>query len=384
LLLLPPLLVATGRSDFVTGELPAVFGLGCLAFICASLARPGGWLAALTATLGVLLVLALAPDAANPWLRSALALLDGFALGVLAPPTRGAATPFAAGAAIAAATALLVAALAATPALWAVVGAILLSLLPSAARASRLPRRLAGLLALAALPVLGSFSMLAVGAFSPTSSWFGTLISHGPRSASDVALTFDDGPNGDTTLATAAILESHHAQGTFFVVGRAVRAQPDVVRALVSRGHLVANHSQTHGLWAFLAPGYPEFNEAESAILDATGLCAGFYRPPRGAHTPLLAREVERHGARVVTWDVGVADWNAKDPAELASRVVDAARGGSVIVLHDGFEGRPGVDRQVLLDALPTILDRLTRKGLRPVRLDVLLNRPGYIDSCAD
>jgi hypothetical protein len=36
----------------------------------------------------------------------------------------------------------------------------------------------------------------------------------------------------------------------------------------------------------------------------------------------------------------------------------------------------------VLVRALPLILDGLAAKGLRPVRLDELLERPGYLDRC--
>ena len=39
-------------------------------------------------------------------------------------------------------------------------------------------------------------------------------------------------------------------------------------------------------------------------------------------------------------------------------------------------------DRAVLLRALPTILDGIDARGWRAVRVDTLLNEPGYLDRC--
>jgi peptidoglycan/xylan/chitin deacetylase (PgdA/CDA1 family) len=81
----------------------------------------------------------------------------------------------------------------------------------------------------------------------------------------------------------------------------------------------------------------------------------------------------------MIGWDVSAGDWSAHDPGHLADRIVAKARPGSIIDLHDGLDGRVDVDRTILVDALPRILDGLAAKGLRPVRLDELIGRPGYL-----
>ena len=84
----------------------------------------------------------------------------------------------------------------------------------------------------------------------------------------------------------------------------------------------------------------------------------------------------------MIGWDVSAGDWNARNPANLARRIVARARPGSIVDLHDGLDGRVDVDRRVLVAALPAILDGLAAKGLQPVRLDELLARPGYLATC--
>src|SRR5947209_4318450 len=166
------------------------------------------------------------------------------------------------------------------------------------------------------------------------------------------------------------------------LAGRAVAARPDLARALVERGHLVANHSWRHDSKAWLDPRYPELARTERVVEGDLGVCPAFYRAPHGQHTPLLARVVHGRGLTMVGWDVSAGDWKARNPANLARRIVAEARPGSIIDLHDGLDGRVDVDRTVLVAALPAILDGLAAKGLQPVRLDELLARPGYLTAC--
>lgn len=221
-----------------------------------------------------------------------------------------------------------------------------------------------------------------VGANSAQASWFGALVSDGPRDQPYVALTFDDGPNGDDTLRLAAILAAHDARGTFFVVGRTVEEQPEVVRTLIEDGDLVGNHSYEHTRWGYLDPRYPELDRTEAAIERVTGRCPTYYRPPHGAHTPFISRLLRDRGMHMVTWEVQANDWKETDAARLARSILDQVHPGAIVLLHDGIDGLPGADRSVLIDALPLILDGLRERGLQPVTLDRLLGGPGYLDHC--
>jgi len=221
-----------------------------------------------------------------------------------------------------------------------------------------------------------------IGANSPRVSWFGSLVSHGPRDGRRVALTFDDGPNDSATLAVRDILDAHGVKGSFFLVGKALDARPDLARALLTDGHLVANHSYRHDSIHWLDPGYGELGSTQEAFARNLGVCPAFFRPPHGQHTPLMARVVHRHAMTMVGWDTSVGDWSARNARHVADGVLRKVRPGSIIVLHDGLDGRVAADRRVLVGAMPLILDGLSRKGLEPVRRDELLGRPAYLRSC--
>ncbi len=233
--------------------------------------------------------------------------------------------------------------------------------------------------------VIGAVALVSwTGCNDPQLSWFGPVSSSGPRDRPQVAITFDDGPNDTATLEIAGILDDHGVKGTFFLVGSAAAHRPDVARRLVADGHLVGNHSYHHDYSGWLNPLYPELGATQQVIGRDVGVCPRFFRPPHGQRTPLMNLQVARRAMVTVTWDVSAADWVTDDPQLVARRILDRVRPGSIVLLHDSIDGHTDADRQVVIDALPTILDGLARKGLEPVRIDEMLGGPAYLpdDDC--
>lgn len=230
--------------------------------------------------------------------------------------------------------------------------------------------------------IYAAFAVFWVGSTAPGVQWFGSLEFHGPRNVNEVAITFDDGPNPPYTLRIADILEQYDARGTFFEVGKAVAERPDVTKELIARGHVVGNHSYTHGAVSYLDPEYPELDQTQKAFRDGVGVCPAIFRPPHGTHTPFMSKLVDDAGMTLVTWDVSAKDWVETDADVLAKHILERVRPGSIILLHDGLDGNIGADRSVVEKALPIILQGLEDKGLKPVTLDKLLGVPAYLPGC--
>ena len=167
-----------------------------------------------------------------------------------------------------------------------------------------------------------------------------------------------------------------------FSLGSAILLEPGTTKELIADGHLIGNHSYHHNDMSYLNPFYPALGRAEDAIRDGAGVCPAFFRPPHGTHTPFMSRVATRRDMHVVNWDVSAADWATDDPALVAARVLEKAKSGSIILLHDGLDGNIGADRSVVVKALPLIIEGLRDKGLKPVRLDELLGLNGYVEKC--
>jgi peptidoglycan/xylan/chitin deacetylase (PgdA/CDA1 family) len=245
-------------------------------------------------------------------------------------------------------------------------------------RAARRPTAALGGAVLVLLVVIAT----SLGATSPRATWFGGGVMHGPRSSNQVALTFDDGPNRGSTLAIRDVLDQYGVKATFFLVGSALDASPDIARALIDDGQLVGSHAYHHNTWKWMSPHYTELSQSLQSMKTTLGVCPRFFRPPHGFRTPFVEQAVADHHMKMVLWNVSAADWATTDDALVASRVLDRARGGSIILLHDGLDGQVNVDRSVVTRALPRIIEGLRARGLEPVRLDTLLGTTPYVADC--
>lgn len=186
-----------------------------------------------------------------------------------------------------------------------------------------------------------------------------------------VALSFDDGPTARGMDAVLPALDRHHARATFFLTGSVAQAHPDLARRILSAGHEIANHSYTHSRMIFRARAfYDEEIARTQAVLRSVGGSSDLFRPPYGEKLFGLPAAVKRHNLRMVMWDV--EDPRTKDPEIYARRVVDAARPGSIILMHAMYAPNETARR-----ALPRILDGLAAKGLEVVSISELLKDEG-------
>lgn len=383
-LLLPALAAVGDAPSGVAWAAPAavLIALGAATLIKSRISAPTfTWLGGLLTFVAAWLI----PQTGQTWVICLLGLIIGMGFGLAAPAPSELLNRWAGTfGAIGVLQLCLLALLAhddAAPIAGALYGLALLGLGAARRRPRPKPRLAARVLAVDAV-LLAALTTCWIGGNERTVTWFGRLVNHGPRQERQVAITFDDGPNAGATLALSAILDRNHAKGTFFTVGKALDARPDVSRALIAHGQLLGNHSYLHDSLRWLDPGYPELARTQKAFKRRLGVCPAFFRPPHGQHTPFMADVVRDHGMTMVGWDAAGGDWATRDPGLVARRILGKVRPGSIILLHDGLDGDVSSDRSVVVKALPLILDGLRTRGLKPVRLDRLLHKPGYGDHC--
>ena len=217
------------------------------------------------------------------------------------------------------------------------------------------------------------------GAINSRSQLFGRTIFR-TQLASDLAITFDDGPNPAITPKLLDLLERHQAKATFFVIGRFVRECPSLTNEIIMRGHLIGNHTQTHPNLFWKTPRMirAELHACQQAIFDATGKQATLFRPPYGLRNPWVVPCARECGMQTVMWTLIPRDWKAKSTEWLTKRMQSiAARAqasptgiaGDVLCLHDGAHRALGGDRSRTLAALEYWLPRWRELGLKFVTI---------------
>jgi peptidoglycan/xylan/chitin deacetylase (PgdA/CDA1 family) len=235
---------------------------------------------------------------------------------------------------------------------------------------------------LAALAVAGLFAaLLAWQVFDVNAGlWVPTLW----RAASPggaVALTFDDGPDPEFTPRVLDILRSKGVPATFFVVGSRVRTRPDILAQIDAAGHLVGNHTDTHGagfhfhLWAAIRK---ELAACNLAVRSTIGKEPAFFRSPQGFKNPALGDVVREMGFSAIGWQVRGFDSVEPDADKIVRRIVSRVRPGGIVQMHDGSSAFGPKGRKATLDALPRVIDAIRAAGLTFVPLDSLLGRAAY------
>jgi peptidoglycan-N-acetylglucosamine deacetylase len=218
------------------------------------------------------------------------------------------------------------------------------------------------------------------GAVSPASQLFGPTLKRLPAegSAMRIALTFDDGPNPAITPKLLTLLERYNAKATFFVVGKFVRQCPEIICEIDARGHLLANHTDTHPHLALHsgAANKIELQHCEDAVAEALATGSGraksmkWMRPPFGFRGPQLygaMREVGIEG--VAMWSKLCYDWKPQ-PGENIVRRLAKAGAGDIVLMHDGDFQALNADRQHVLFGLEHWLPRWRDAGMKFVTIN--------------
>jgi peptidoglycan-N-acetylglucosamine deacetylase len=209
------------------------------------------------------------------------------------------------------------------------------------------------------------------------------LASWGPRPEKTIALTFDDGPDATYTPAILDILREKSVRATFFVIGRNVVREPNLVQRIYDEGHDLGNHTFTHPDLSLRTAREIELelSATQRALEAQLGVRTILFRAPlahpRSGSDPETARIMEiatRLGYVSVRVSIQPTDWapfgTAKKLKESVIRQA-VAGGGRVVLLHDG-----GGNRSVTAEALPGIIDELKARDFRFVTMHELLERP--------
>ncbi len=164
----------------------------------------------------------------------------------------------------------------------------------------------------------------------------------------EVALTFDDGPNPETTPAILDILDRHCVKATFFMVGIYAQKHPELVREVAARGHTIGTHTWSHpNNLRHFSPASAErqirqgFTAVETALATAPAKdrdrLAPFFRfPGLNDSKPLIGWLGERNIA-TLSCEFGADDWKSIGAAQVRARALRniASLGRGILILHD-------------------------------------------------
>lgn len=144
-------------------------------------------------------------------------------------------------------------------------------------------------------------------------------------------LTFDDGPDKDSTPQLLDILARYTIKGLFFCSGKSAEMNPALMKLLRGEGHLIGNHGYHHlDGWRTDPATY------NSDILNAVAFTSSkIFRPPFGRLSLKQSRNVSK-SYKIVFWDIMAYDFDIAFGRDRSLKVLkEKIRPGSIIALHD-------------------------------------------------
>ena len=180
-----------------------------------------------------------------------------------------------------------------------------------------------------------------------------------------VALTFDDGPNPATTNQALDTLSKYGIKATFFVLGKNVSGNEEILKRMKADGHVIGNHSWSHPVLSKLSldEAKKQITDTEDALTKVLGASSKLMRPPYGAITDDIRNSLD---LSFIMWDVDSLDWKSKNEASILTEIQREVKNGSIILMHD--------IHAETVNALPKVIDYLKEQGYEFVTVPEMLH----------
>lgn len=193
------------------------------------------------------------------------------------------------------------------------------------------------------------------------------------REDKKIAISFDCAWGVDYTDKLLDVMDKNGVRCTFFAVEFWVEKYPEYAQKIVDAGHELGTHSRTHSYMSKQTESEirDELKTSSDAIERVTGQKPTLFRAPFGDYDNLLVDTAKDMGLYTIQWDVDSLDWKNLSATEIALRVVNGTKEGSIILCHNN-----GLHTA---EALPMIFSTLQNKGYEFVPIGELIYKDNYV-----
>lgn len=186
-------------------------------------------------------------------------------------------------------------------------------------------------------------------------------------------LTFDAGYENGNTASILDALKKHNAPAAFFLVGNYLETSPELVKRMVSEGHIVGNHTYHHPDMSKIA-SKEAFNKELTDLEALYEQIAGqpmkrYYRPPQGKYSQSNLQMAKDLGYHTFFWSLAYVDWyEDKQPTheEAFGKLLPRIHPGAIVLLHSTSKTNAEI--------LDELLTRWTEMGYRFASLEELVS----------
>lgn len=193
-----------------------------------------------------------------------------------------------------------------------------------------------------------------------------------PDGKPQVNISFDVQGDPAQLYKILDILDQFGVRTTFFMQGEWVKQYPEATQEIARRGHELGNHSWTHQDFKPLtaAEVAKELEDTEALVKELTGQTTKpYFRPPYGSRSDVSIKTAYELGWTTIIWTYGADEWREGATAQtIYDNVFGNAAPGALYYTH--------TDRQIIIDALPRVLQAFQDAGYALVSAGEILTPP--------
>ena len=173
-----------------------------------------------------------------------------------------------------------------------------------------------------------------------------------------VLLTFDDGPNPDTTEMILKKLSDEKIKALFFCVGENVRKYPDLVKQIKDEGHTFGNHTFNHKILRTISADEKDsqISETNKIFEEQLGLKLKYFRPAHGKFQISTSIFLRKYGLKNVMWSLLTYDYK-NDLSIVKFATQKYLKNNSIIVLHDSNKSK-----NIISDSISYIAEEVRKR----------------------
>ena len=148
-----------------------------------------------------------------------------------------------------------------------------------------------------------------------------------------VALTFDDGPNYNTSKILE-ILNKYNVRATFFVLGSKINHNKKIIKTMDKYGMEIGNHTYSHKLMTGMSniDIIREVEDTSNLIYSVIGKYPELVRPSYGSFNKKIKESINMP---IIIWNIDTLDWKSHNSEKIVSRVMNKVSDGDIILMHD-------------------------------------------------
>lgn len=167
-----------------------------------------------------------------------------------------------------------------------------------------------------------------------------------------VALTFDDGPNANTSRVLD-ILEKYNVKATFFVLGTNIKGYEDTILRMKELGMEIGNHMYSHKLMTRLTEEEitSEIKKVDDLVFNIINRYPTLIRPSYGTSNKRMLKIIDRP---VIIWDIDTLDWKYHNSTRISNKILDKVSDGDIVLMHDIYSATANS----LEITIPKLLDK--------------------------